>query len=69
MEFWYGVIRNSSGNIRFLRMETTVCPTQEEFLKALSYDPAFDIIVELDRGNYMSRGEFVAYVHEYFLHA
>lgn len=70
MKFWYGVIRNAAGNIRFLRVSDTECPTQELFLKSMEYAPAAgDIIVELDRGDYMSRGEFVAYVHEYFMHS
>lgn len=69
MEFWYGVIRNAAGAIRFLRADILECPTQELFLKTMQYDSMNDVVVELDRGDYMSRGEFVSYVHEHFLHA
>ena len=70
MKFWYGVLRNNAGNIRFLRASDVECPTQESFLQAMKYDTnAGDVIVELDWGDYMSRGEFISYVHDSFMHA
>ena len=70
MDYWYGVVRNAAGVVRFLRVDTTACPTQVEFLQLLHYNSAAgDVVVELDRGTAMSRAEFTAYVHEQYMRA
>jgi len=62
MNFWYGIIRDRRGKIRFNRISENEAKTQDEFLKLMSYNSKYDTIVELDFGNHMTNSEFASYV-------
>ncbi len=65
--YWYGIIRDQFGKIRFKRVSTAKIPTQEQFLQLLKYNNnSGDVVLELDCGNHMTGEEFTKYVKFYY---
>ena len=68
MEYWYGIMRSPGGKITHKRVAVIHAPTQEEFLKQLGYKiNGDDVILELDRGDFMTREDFVKYAEAYYM--
>ena len=66
-QYWYGVVKDSIGKIRYRKVSTVIAPTQVDFLRELHYDfKRGDVVLELDCGNHMTNEEFVKYVYAYY---